>query len=419
MKYLELIISIFLVIISLSAHSKGSETEWIADNNTRIIGQTFSAPAAQQLVMMIPSRQGFEQGYEALADQLVAQGIEVWQPDWFGSYLQIPSETNLNNVPLADVVDLLAQASKQEKTVHVMAFGRGAPLALNAWRAWQQQQPNNTRRGGLVLISPNLVSRTPDPGETAEYLAVVHAIDAPISIFQPQHSPYHTSVTTLSNTLAEGGASVWLKTLVDMRDRFFYRPDANLAEQAYAPHFARDVAQTLNLLSHDKQARAWQPLPNSGAKHKSSANTGKLLTVKGDAPPIQLVDVQGSSQQLSDLKGKVVLINFWASWCPPCVHEMPSMQRLLNAEAKNGFALVAVNLGESQEAINAFAQQHKLNFPIWLDQTHSTANTWKVFAYPTSYLVDRHGRLRYAITGGADWMDDSLHTAVTELLQDQ
>jgi len=419
MKYSELIISIFFVIISLSAYGKGSETEWITDNTTRIIGQTFSAPAAQQLVMMIPSRQGFDQGYESLADQLSAQGVDVWQPDWFGSYLQIPSETNLNSVPLTDMVDLLTQASKQGKTVHIMAFGRGAPLALNAWRAWQQQQPNNTKRGGLILISPNLVSRTPDPGESAEYLAVVRAMDAPIWIFQPQHSPYHGTASTLSSALAEGGASVWLKTLVNMRDRFFYRPDANRAEQSYAPLFANEVAQALTLLSHDKQARRWQPLPDSGAKHKSSANTGKLLAVQGQALPIQLMDVQGKQQQLADLKGKVVLINFWASWCPPCVHEMPSMQRLLDAEEKNGFALVAVNLGESQEAINAFAQQHKLNFPIWLDQTQSTANAWKVFAYPTSYLIDRDGKLRYAITGGADWMDNTLHTAVIELLQDQ
>jgi len=293
MTILQRISSVLILFLSLAANGKSIETEWLASSNARIMGQVFSAPEAQQLVIMIPSRQGFEQGYEGLAEQLVAQGVEVWQPDWFGSYLQIPSETNLNSVPLADVVDLLAQASKQEKTVHLMAFGRGAPLALNAWRTWQQQQPNITRRGGLVLISPNLVSRTPDPGETAEYLAVVHAIDAPISIFQPQHSPYHTSVTTLSNILAEGGASVWLKTLVNMRDRFFYRPDANATEQAYAPHFARDVAQTLILMRHDKQARTWQPLPNSGAKHKSSANTGKLLVVKGDAPPIQLVDVQG------------------------------------------------------------------------------------------------------------------------------
>lgn len=405
-----------LMMISYVSSSHATDTEWVTRSNVHLVGQAFAAPAAQHLVVMIPSREGFDLGYENLAKQLVTQNVTVWQPDWFGSYLQIPSETNLNNIPVTDVVDLLIQASQQGKKVHIMAFGRGAPLALNAWRAWQQQAPNNQQRAGLVLISPNLLSRTPDPGETAEYLAVVRATDAPVWIFQPQRSPYHITLADLARTLEEGGASVWFKTLVDMRDRFFYRADANGAEQAYAPHFAPEVARALALLAQDKQSRHWHPLPNQGAKEKMSANTGKLLAVQGEAGVIQLPDMTGKQQQLSSLKGKVVLVNFWASWCPPCVHEMPSMQRLLSAEADKGLALVAVNLGESPEAIRAFAQQHQLRFPIWLDETQATAKSWHVFAYPTSYLIDRQGNLRYAITGGADWMDPSLHDKVSELL---
>lgn len=413
--HIQLITSL-LLIVYYATPSYAAEMEWVTSNNTHLIGQAFSAPSSQHLVVMIPSRQGFEAGYEQLAQQLVAQNVSVWQPDWFGSYLQIPSESNLNHLPLADMVDLLIQASKQGKKVHIMAFGRGAPIALNAWRAWQQQQPNNNQRGGLVLISPNLVSRTPDPGEAAEYLAVARATDAPVWIFQPQRSPYHPTLSTLARTLEEGGASVWLKTLVDMRDRFFYRADANGAEQAYAPHFAPEVANALALLAQDKQPHSWHPLPNHGAKEKTNANTGRLLSVQGTAGQIQLPDTAGKQQQLSALKGKVVLVNFWASWCPPCVHEMPSMQRLLAAEADKGFALVAVNLGESPEAIRAFAQQYQLSFPIWLDETQATAKSWKVFAYPTSYLIDRQGNLRYAITGGADWMNAELHDKVRELL---
>jgi peroxiredoxin len=386
-----------------------------ATHAVEIIVQQIPAKG-QHLVVMIPSRQGFDAGYEQLSQRLTTEGVEVWLPDLFESYVRAPSESALNAVPPDDVALVLSQAAQSGKHVHLMAFGRGAPLALNSWRAWQTLQPAQVLRGGVLLVSPNLVTKTPDPGQAVEYLSSVEAMNAPVWIFQPQRSPYFADIQTLVAKLSVGGASVWLEALPDMRDRFFYRADANAQEQVYAFDFAAKIGQAMTLMAQDKQQRLVAPMNSVTATQKQQANTGKLLSIQQAAPPLTLPDMQGQQQSLSALKGQVVLLNFWASWCPPCVHEMPSMQRLIDAKASQGLALVAVNLGEDAASIAAFSAQHQLRFPIWRDEDQQTAKAWKVFAYPTSFLIDRKGQVRFALAGGADWTAASLVEQVDMLL---
>lgn len=123
----------------------------------------------------------------------------------------------------------------------------------------------------------------------------------------------------------------------------------------------------------------------------------------GETPALALPDLAGKHQDLARLRGRVVLINFWASWCPPCVHEMPSMQRLAHRWRDKPFALVAVNMGEDAKTVRAFVDKLKLDFPIWLDRDGAALKRWKVFAFPTSFVLDRHGRIRYALYGALDW----------------
>lgn len=412
-----MLLALLLILWPFSVQA--SELAVEAPSGNRLYTQTFSGQGTQRLIM-IPSRQGFESGYARLTEQLTALGVDVWQPDWFGSYLRDASESALNAVPAEDAATLLQQASLEGKTLHVIAFGRGAPLALNAWRAWQQAHPVNPNRGGLLLVSPNLVTRTPDPGENAEFLATAFAMNAPIWLFQPQLSPYYPGMLPLTEALSSGGSSVWLEPLPGMRDRFFYRPDANAQEAAYAPSFAERLQQAMRLLADNAahQPRSLPALDRQRAQQKQPANTGRLMPLNGMADRLQLPDLQGQQQDLANFKGQVVLLNFWASWCPPCVHEMPSMQRLADAHADRGLQVIAVNLSEDPHSVSAFVREHALRFAIWHDASGQDAKRWKVFAYPTSFLIDRQGRLRYALAGGADWMSAELVEKVNELLNE-
>jgi thiol-disulfide isomerase/thioredoxin len=121
------------------------------------------------------------------------------------------------------------------------------------------------------------------------------------------------------------------------------------------------------------------------------------------APALRVQDLSGSTVSLADYRGRVVLLNFWASWCPPCRQEMPSMERLRKKMAGRPLAIVGVDSGESAEEVKAFLPTLKVAFPIFLDPDSENTRRWKVFALPTSFLVDAQGRVRYSIAGPTEW----------------
>lgn len=121
------------------------------------------------------------------------------------------------------------------------------------------------------------------------------------------------------------------------------------------------------------------------------------------APALSLPRLEGGSLDLMTLRGKVVLVNFWAVWCPPCRKEMPSMARLADKLADRPFAMLGVNVGESPEEIRTFLKQVPVNFPILLDSDGNHLKPWNVFAFPTSYVLDKKGRLRLGLFGSIEW----------------
>lgn len=121
------------------------------------------------------------------------------------------------------------------------------------------------------------------------------------------------------------------------------------------------------------------------------------------APALMLPALSGGNVDLKAMRGRVVLVNFWAVWCPPCRKEMPSMNRLMAKMAGQPFTILGVNEGETPEEINAFLKQIPVNFPILLDAEGGQLKPWQVFAFPTSYVVDKQGRLRLGLFGSIEW----------------
>ena len=133
------------------------------------------------------------------------------------------------------------------------------------------------------------------------------------------------------------------------------------------------------------------------------------------APELKAHDLAGAAKTLADYRGKVVLLNFWASWCPPCLREIPSMERLRIRMAGRPLAIVALDSAEAQADVDAFLSRMKLGFPVLLDPDGSNTRRWKVFALPTTFLLDAEGRVRYVLTGPTEW-DEGEALAVIESL---
>ena len=137
------------------------------------------------------------------------------------------------------------------------------------------------------------------------------------------------------------------------------------------------------------------------------------------APTLALRDEEGKKTwRLSDLRGKVVLVHFWATWCPPCRKELPSMERLWQQFKDAGLVVLGVNVGESADEVFAFSNglDAPLTFPLLLDEESTVARSWPVKGLPTTYLVDKQGRIAFGAIGGREFDSPAVVQQVRELL---
>ena len=134
------------------------------------------------------------------------------------------------------------------------------------------------------------------------------------------------------------------------------------------------------------------------------------------APPLELRTLDGQPLALADLRGKVVLVNFWATWCEPCVEEMPSLQRLRDRLGAARCEVLAVNYQEGEPRIRAFLQKVPLDLPIVRDTDGGVARAWKVRIFPTTFVVDADQSIRYLLTGGLDWAEPAVERRIRALL---
>lgn len=148
-----------------------------------------------------------------------------------------------------------------------------------------------------------------------------------------------------------------------------------------------------------------------------------LVAVKPrlSAPDMVLKDLDDKTVNLAALKGNVVLVNFWATWCPPCRREFPSMERLRLAFDKKPLVILAVNQGENAEAIESFTSQLELapNFPILLDLEGEAMAYWTVRGLPTTYILDKRGRIAYRAIGGREFDAPAIITALSKLMREK
>ena len=141
-----------------------------------------------------------------------------------------------------------------------------------------------------------------------------------------------------------------------------------------------------------------------------------LKPAQGAARAIELQDLNGKLHRLSDYRGQVVLVNFWATWCAPCREEMPSIEQLRVALKDRPFAVLAVNVGESARVAGGFADRMPLGFPLLLDRDATVTKAWGARVLPASYVIGTDGSLRYTYLGALDWASAPVRTTIENLL---
>jgi len=139
--------------------------------------------------------------------------------------------------------------------------------------------------------------------------------------------------------------------------------------------------------------------------------------IQAEAPALTLDNIQGVQQSLSEYYGQVVLVNLWATWCPPCQAEMPELQNFYEHHRAEGFIVVAVEDGDPPSEVVAFVKKYSLSFSVWLDPTYqATDHAFKTTNLPSSYVIDRDGVMRLEWMGAIS--QQNLEKYVTPLIKE-
>ncbi len=391
---------------------------------------TFSARTAETFATLIwaPSEHGLQQAEigiaEALARRLAPVGFEVVAPDYFSSYFLPPGASSLDQVAATSLEALLRalrqrHANNGDYRIYLVAADKAAISAMQALRQRQRETP--LRNTALILLNPDVTAGPPAPGEPVRYHPIVAMTNAPIFIAQAEKSPWRLTLLNLQQVLGAGGSDVFVQLLRGVRDRFYFRPDATPAEDEVARRLPAIIIRAIRLLEpHIGQPRHVVSPAEVGAKKQAEhGGERRLQPYEGSQErTLTLPDLNGNIRSLESWRGKVVLLNFWASWCPPCVHEIPSMVALKKRLADSPFEIVAVNLGETREEVLAFLQRRPVNFPVLLDRRSEAARAWRINAYPTTFIIDKAGDIRFALAGGHDWTDATTVELLRQLLDE-
>ncbi len=150
-----------------------------------------------------------------------------------------------------------------------------------------------------------------------------------------------------------------------------------------------------------------------------AAHTVRPWPAGRPTPALALTDLEGKAWSLAGLKGRAVVLNFWASWCEPCRAEMPSLERLARRHERAGLVVLSVNYQETAPKIRQFLEQLPLSLPILLDRDGEAAGAWTPRVFPTTVLVDRDGQARASVIGELDWSGDTARALVAPLLTPQ
>lgn len=150
----------------------------------------------------------------------------------------------------------------------------------------------------------------------------------------------------------------------------------------------------------------------------SPADSGRRTPAdkREKAADFSLKDISGRTVSLSAMRGKVVILNFWATWCPPCVAEMPSLNKLYGHMKSRGLEVVAVSIDRSADDVKEFIGKKGFTFTVLVDDGRSIARRYKVFSTPTTFLIDKNGNIVERFFGDYDWQDGEIRAKIEKLL---
>jgi len=405
---------IFFLSLLYATFIFANESFTIDFNDDEIIINQYKSSQSKDLLIVFPSQHGLTDGLDNLLQDINKQNTEVWLVDPFSTWFLSATKSSLDKIPLDGYVQVIKEAQKTKKNIYLFSNDKGATNLLKTAHKWQLNSKNII--SGIILVSPDLYQQRKNAGVKRVLDPIASSTNLPISVFIPENSILALHKESLSYALKTNGSYLQLQMLQNVRNRFFFRDDAIESELQLSNIFSSYILSSMKeLKKHAKYKKAIDISSNQKIDKKTKRKIFDKYTGTLKAQDFLLEDLKGTKHSLSGYKGKVVLLNFWASWCPPCVEEIPSMTRLTTKLKDSPFTILAINLGESKKQMSKFIAKHKVNFPILLDPKKIQPKNWNVFAFPSSFIIDKTGKIRYSIAGGLNWDTQEVYELLVNL----
>ncbi len=399
------------------------------DGGDRLEVHEAGAQGQGPLFLWLVNQYGELETPNAVIQVLAERGATVWRTDLLESLLLQRSSEAIRNMDGTAVAALLDAAVRSGRgpIVLVTCDRMSVPL-LRGLRAWQEGGGDTTAVAGGILLFPNLYRGTPVAGEEPELLGIVAATNMPVAIFQPAMGSNRARLGELLETLYAAGSPAYAWMIDQVRDYYLLHSDEaenKALDTTTAGAMPQEVRQAImdtpNQLLEAARLLAAAPRPTEVAALDERAETpiapayGLIEREPRPASEYALVDARGNRHELADNRGRITLVNFWATWCPPCVHEIPSMNRLAAAYDEREFGIVSINYREEPEHILEFMREVEVDFPVLMDQDGRVSDEWGVFAFPSSFILDREGRIRYSVNTAIEWDTDAVRQVIDAL----
>jgi len=399
----------FLLILALGLQIGVAKTSLAADeiiatvsDDVEITITRFPAQG-EYLVIWLAPEYGFRRAHRSLAERLPEQNIEAWQTDIVKALFLPQGSASLKQLDGKYVADLIEYAHQLSgKKIVVAGDSYAAISALLGARQWQSRNQADPYLLGAILFSPYSYAYIPPLGLPPEYLPIVESTNIPLVIYQAQNSGIVGQFDELLEKLRTNDSAIYTRMVPDVMS-LFYTEEPTPAMHNSAQPIPASIRQLLPVL-----ARHGIPATPIPMKKTLTAKSGIDIYLKdfhGNSEPeaFTLTDINGNTMVKSDFTEKVTVVNFWASWCPPCVEEIPSLNRLQKKMEGRPFELISINYAEDKNTVSSFMQKTDVDFPVLLDLSGATAHRWKVITYPSTFVIDRQGKFRYGVNAALEW----------------
>jgi thiol-disulfide isomerase/thioredoxin len=413
----------FLLILVLGLQIGVAKTSLAADeiivtvSDDVEISITRYPAQGKYLLLWLAPEYGFRKAHRSLAERLPEQNIEAWQTDIVEALFLPQGSSSLKQLDGKYVADLIEYAHELSgKKIVVAGDSYAAMSALLGARHWQSRNQADPYLLGAILFSPYSYAYIPPLGLPPEYMPIVESTNIPLVIYQAQNSGIVGQFDELLAKLRTNDSPIYTRMAPDVMS-LFYEEEPTPAMNSSAQPIPASIRQLLPVL-----ARHGIPVTPVPMKQTLTTKSGIDIYLKdfhGNSEPVAftLTDINGNSIVKSDFTGKVTVVNFWASWCPPCVEEIPSLNRLQEKMEGRPFELISINYAEDKKTVSSFMQRVNVDFPVLLDHDGATAHRWKVITYPSTFVIDRQGKFRYGVNAAIEWDAPELIQKLESLMQ--